>query len=252
MKQPTKIITLLICIFLCSCMGSFAFEESEALTYITEDFPPYNYVENGTLKGLSVDLLKMIWSELGLKPQKINMLPWSRGYNLLKNRPNTVLFSTAKTEERAEMFKWACPISVNTRTALIALKTKRITINSIDDAKKFKIGTLRNDAAEQILLSMGFNHKQIDPVSSLDQNIRKLDIGRIDMIAFNEYSFYNMLDADGIRRNKYETIYLVKETIPCYAFSRDVPDNQVRQFQNALDKIRKSPEYQKLIETYLK
>ncbi|MFA7073398.1 MAG: hypothetical protein WC138_12950, partial [Methanoculleus sp.] len=30
------------------------------LTYYTEDLPPYSYVENGTLQGLSVDLLEAI------------------------------------------------------------------------------------------------------------------------------------------------------------------------------------------------
>jgi polar amino acid transport system substrate-binding protein len=31
-----------------------------ALTYYTEDLPPYNYLENGTLQGIAVDLLEAI------------------------------------------------------------------------------------------------------------------------------------------------------------------------------------------------
>ena len=36
-----------------------------ALTYYTEQYPPYNYQENGTLKGVSVDLLGAITEKMG-------------------------------------------------------------------------------------------------------------------------------------------------------------------------------------------
>ena len=40
------------------------------LTYITEQFPPYNYQEDGKLQGISVDLLEMAWTENGRRSEQ--------------------------------------------------------------------------------------------------------------------------------------------------------------------------------------
>ena len=40
---------------------------SADLTYYTEQLPPYNYMENGTLEGISVDLLEAITEKMGKK-----------------------------------------------------------------------------------------------------------------------------------------------------------------------------------------
>jgi len=189
MSKAFKCTILLYGILFYPCIGLFAFDDPDQLIYATEDFAPYNYLENGKLKGFSVDLLKIIWQELGIKPQQINVYPWARAYKMLKDGNNVMLFTTAKTEDRVNLFKWVCPVSANTRTVLISLAKKRPVISSPDELKNCKIGIVRGDAAEQILLASGFSSDQMDSVSTLVQNIKKLDTGRIDLIAFNEYSF---------------------------------------------------------------
>jgi len=67
------------------------------LFYMTEDYKPYNYVENNQLQGISVDLLKLMWKEMGYSEQKINQLPWARGYDFVQKKADTVLFATART-----------------------------------------------------------------------------------------------------------------------------------------------------------
>ena len=38
---------------------------SANLTYYTEQLPPYNYMEDGTLQGISVDLLEAVTEKMG-------------------------------------------------------------------------------------------------------------------------------------------------------------------------------------------
>ncbi|MCP3873896.1 MAG: transporter substrate-binding domain-containing protein [Desulfobacteraceae bacterium] len=172
MSKAFKCTILLYGILFYPCIGLFAFDDPDQLIYATEDFAPYNYLENGELKGFSVDLLKIIWQELRIKPQQINVYPWARAYKMLKDGNNVMLFTTAKTEDRANLFKWVCPISVNTRTVLISLAKNQSAIRSLDELKKCKIGIVRGDAAEQILLASGFSSDQMDSVSTLVQNIK--------------------------------------------------------------------------------
>lgn len=225
--------------------------EFEDLIYMTEDFRPYNYYENGELKGLSVDLLKLLWKELNVKPKRIELLPWARAYSILEKKGNAVLFTTARTQQRETLFKWVCPISVGTRNVFIAKKHRKIRLQSFEDAKKFKVGTIRDDAAEQIILLMGFDRTKVEPVSELIQNIKKMDSNRIDLIAFNEKTFFKYIEDKGISRDEYETLFLIKETVPCYAFNKEVSNDLIIKFQEALDHIRQSSKYRKLLEKYM-
>ena len=52
--------------------GVFALEvTAEMLTYITEDYRPYSFQENGAVKGLAVDLLRMMpWPSACLAPPR--------------------------------------------------------------------------------------------------------------------------------------------------------------------------------------
>lgn len=229
-----------------------AFDDAARLTYLTENFAPFNYVENGELKGFSVELLKIIWKELDIKPKEIQVYPWARAYSILENQPDIVLFTTAKTKERAASFKWVGPITKNTRTAFIALKERRIRIGSLDVAKKYRVGIIRNDAAEQVLLSSGFPKEKIEPVSRFEQNIKKIYVGRIDLIAYDEYSFYHIMKAKDLDQNDFETVYQFEETLPCFAFSKNVSDSLIQKFQHALIKIKQGDAFQELVDKYFK
>ncbi len=85
--------------------------DSVTLTYYTEQFPPYNYQENGTLKGVAVDLLGEITGKMGSRvtPDQVHLVPWTEGYQAALTRKNTVLFSTYRLTEREQSFKWAKP-----------------------------------------------------------------------------------------------------------------------------------------------
>ncbi len=245
-----KISILLLLVILLWNVDIYASDELDNLNYMTEDFRPYNYMENGELTGLSVELLKLIWEELNTEPKNIELLPWARAYNMLKNRSNAVLFTTQRTEHRENIFKWVCPIPVNTRNVLIAKRDRKIKLKSIEDAMNFKIGTIRADAAEQILIEMGFHKTMIEPVSVMMNNVKKIDLGRIDLIAINERTFYTYIKDNGISRDAYETLILINETVVCYAFNKEVSDDIINKFQKALDTVIKGPECKKLLNKY--
>jgi polar amino acid transport system substrate-binding protein len=83
------------------------------LKIITENAPPNSYIENGSLKGVSVEIVRAVLKEIGMEGHRIIMYPWARGYLMLKTQNNIVLFPTSRTRYREKMFKWAGPISDN-------------------------------------------------------------------------------------------------------------------------------------------
>jgi polar amino acid transport system substrate-binding protein len=123
------------------------------LTYITEQFPPYNYQEDGKLQGVSVDLLEKAWEKMGVNLNRsvIQLLPWKEGYQKTLDKKNMVLFSTARLPQREQLFKWAGPIGP-IRNVLLAKRDKNISIKSPEDLEKYRIGAIYDDSAVQMLL----------------------------------------------------------------------------------------------------
>ena len=75
--------------------------------------PPFNYVENGTLQGLSIDLLEAITAKMGDKVSgdQVRLVPWSEGYQAALTGNHTVIFAIARQPGREKSFRWAGPIT---------------------------------------------------------------------------------------------------------------------------------------------
>ena len=78
-----------------------------SLTYYTEDMPPFNYLENGTLRGFSIELLEAITAKMGEKVSRdnVHLVPWSEGYQAALTRNNTVLFAIARQARAGDLLQ---------------------------------------------------------------------------------------------------------------------------------------------------
>ena len=209
------------------------------LTYYTEQLPPYNYQENGTLKGISVDLLESVTEELGAKVdrEEIHLVPWAEGYQTALTQPGTVLFGMARTPEREQSFKWAGPI-ITDRQVLFARRGRGITIQSPEDLMGYRIGVTAGDVAIQQLLELGVNQTQLVPESTVTALIAKLESGEIDLWACYEASGRYFAEQVTGNYYTYAVVYHLQPEDAYYAFSKDVPDSAVQSFQQALDAVK--------------
>lgn len=218
------------------------------LTFLTEEYYPFNYTEDGQLKGLSVDLLHMVWKELGEAEHAVQVMPWARAYDRALNVSNTMLFSMARIPQREDLFRWAGPI-LTTRFVLIAKKSSHIVLPSLGRAEGYRIGTLRDDISDWLLRPHADRNK-IEAVADMQHNIRKLVDDRLDMVAYEEAGWRQIAIKNGLCPDDFETIFVLRETPVYYAFHRDVPPSVVRDFQQALDRVKASDRYQALLDAY--
>ncbi|MBF0303167.1 MAG: transporter substrate-binding domain-containing protein [Desulfamplus sp.] len=226
------------------------------LMLMTEKYPPFNFEQNGQLQGISVDLMEAMLKRAGSDKTRKDMqlLPWARGYHFLQNEKNACLFATTRTEEREKLFKWVGPIS-ETTIVLTARKDRKLSINSSDDLKKYKIGAVIQDVGEQLLLEAGLSKKEIDSIGGTDaifKSIKKMNIGRLDAFAYEESVMKWELKQQGFDVNLYETVYVLKAGELYYAFHKDMPEDVIKKMQEALDALKKDGEYQKIRDAYLK
>lgn len=209
------------------------------LTIMTEKLPPFNFDQNGEVVGISADLLVMAMEKAGapIARADIRLMPWPRAYQAVQEKPGTVLFSMARTEQRENLFKWVGPIQ-ELSIGLIAPKSKQIKIGTIEDAKKYKIGTIREGAPEQLVIQAGIPEESLDRIADPALNIKKLQAGRIDMFAFNvPTTFYMMLQA-GMDPIDYEVVYTLKKTALYYAFHKDTDDAFIQKLNAAVAALK--------------
>lgn len=232
----------------------FASESSGKIQFLTENFPPFNYQENGGVKGISVDILVEILKKTNspIPREDIHVLPWARGYNILRTKEHTCLFSTMRSAERENLFKWVGPISpIN--NGLIALKNRQLKIEDIEDIKELKIGVGIDDVGEQLLVDKGIGIRTLDRIGGVGlvrQNILKMRAGRIDVFSYNLKVLQWEAKKMGLNPADFEMVYTLQAGELYYAFNIKTPDEIIMHFQNALDELKKDGTIDNIIRLY--
>ncbi len=212
---------------------------SANLTYYTEHLPPYNYMENGTLKGVSVDLLEAVTEKMGKKVtrEEINLVPWTEGYQTVLTQNNTVLFTTVRIPEREQSFKWAGPVYTYTNV-LFARPDSGITIESPEDLKGYRIGVIVDDIAVQQLLNAGVNKSQLVQETNASIIVEKLNNGEIDLWAYPEDAGRYITEQVTGNSYSFRVVYTLPGREGYYVFNKNVSDSTVASFQQALDALK--------------
>lgn len=209
------------------------------LTYYTEQLPPYNYQENGTLQGIAIDLLEAITEKMGKKVSRDDVLlvPWTDGYQKVLSQNNTVLFTTVKLPEREQSFKWAGPIYAYTNV-LFARPDKGITIEKPEDLKDYRIGVIVDDVAIQQLLDAGVNKSQLVQETNASVLVDKLNNGEIDLWAYPEAAGRDFIEKATGNPYSFKVVFTLPAMEGYYAFNKNVSDSTVESFQQALDSLK--------------
>jgi polar amino acid transport system substrate-binding protein len=239
-----KIIILCVLTLLASNLLASSIND---IKFMSEDFPPFNYLENKKLKGKSADVVIQIFKKLNLKEKisEIKFYPWARSYKYIKERKNTALFAVTRTAEREHLFKWVGPIS-SSRNVLLAPKTSEFKKNNLESLKKLTItiGGVRADAALQLTKKL-FNKETSKtvlffgasrPLQLLKMSAKK----RIDVIAYDENVFKWIAKKNNFPAGHFEVIYELSKSNHYIAFHKDTPDEVIELMQNALDQINQS------------
>lgn len=156
-----------------------------------------------------------------------------------------------RTQEREKLFKWIGPIAPN-RNVLLARKDRHLSIGDFQQTLALRVGAIRDDAGEQLLVARGYPLKLIDLTSDARSNLLKLENGRIDLFAYPETVFKWLVAQSGKNVDDYETVFVLHEGHVYFAVNRNTPDEIVEKLQKALDALKESGKVQAIIDSYLR
>jgi ABC-type amino acid transport substrate-binding protein len=216
--------------------------------FITENYKPFNFVENSAVTGLAPDVLKEICSRLNI-PFDVRVLPWSEGYNLALNTNNVLLFSTILNAGRKDLFKWAGPIA-SVDWLFYSSSQSPIILNSLDDAKKVgKIGVIKDYAIEQYLVQQGFTNLVYctDNIQAFDKLLK----GEVELFPSDKITAEAALNS--LKKSVYTVTpkLTIRTDLVYFAFNKNIPDDVVADFQEEIDQLKTSGILRTLTQKYL-
>ncbi len=226
--------------------------KTDELYFMTEIYPPYNYVEDGKLTGFAVEIMHLIWQEIGVEPYDIEVLPWARAMHYLERKPTAALFTAGWTQERAAKFKYVVSFRVESSFILLARKNRNIELNTLTDIQRreYMVGALIDDITEKKLLKYNVPIENIQRGVDYIPLLKMLEVNRIDLISIGDVTYKTALINAGLNINDYEIVFEFEPNKNGIMFNSRVPDSVIDCYQQALDEVRQTKEYAELLKKY--
>ncbi len=213
-----------------------------------QNFPPFSFVENGTLKGIYVDIVKAVMKEADIK-YKISTYPWARVVRVTDNAEVDFSFPWVGKPERFKKYLMVGPIHEG-RNVFAVKKSSRITYETLNDISGLTVGTVRGYSYGSGLFDNATNFKKDDAAKDNINILKKLTGGRVDMIIGDE----NVLTAEAKKLGVLGEIkFLPKAVANVLRYANFPKQNKVQadKFKAGLDRIIASGEYQKILDIHL-
>jgi len=231
--------------------SAVAAQSLQDLEWVTEEYAPYNFTENGELRGISVEIIEEMWARLGIDRTRsdVHMLPWARGYHMAQNQPGTCLFSTTVTESREQIFSFVKPL-VDTRVTVMAPRNSELRTDDLRKLDDRNIGVVREDIGELLLQEAG-SEAQIRRTDSARSLVRMLAGERFDAIAYSYDTILWNMQQDDIDRNDFEVVYTLKEGVLGISCQQDTDPALIEQLQTTLDELHEDGTVAEITQRYV-
>lgn len=224
---------------------------AQTLTVVTEQYPPYNYEENGKVKGVSTEVVEEVLREAGID-FSIKVYPWTRALKMAEEQENVLIYSISRTENRENLYTWVGTIAP-IRFHIYALKNRSDipTMANLDEARKYRFGTVHKDALDQYFTDKKFPNVYRTHLN--ETNVKQLFKGGIDLWPMSEYTANHLLRENGFYPSDLKKVHELKgfaDGDQYMALSNKTDKTVLTRLQAALKKIKDDGIYKKILSKY--
>lgn len=223
------------------------------LHFYSEHFPPYNFEQQGVAKGINAEIILRM-CEVAAVHCDIRFYPWLRAVENAQKDPRGGLFSMVKTQKRAPLFHWVGPLASSQSYFYKLKKRTDIRLTSLEDAKHFGVAVANGDIYQEQLLDQGFvRGKNLLDFPTKSAPIEMFLKGKVDLIIGSEIVMPAWLAPHKASMADVEQVLELRDLGNNYlALNLKVNADVRTRLQLALDELKASGEYQRIIERYRK
>ena len=221
--------------------------QARQIQAVTELFYPYQMVdEQDELTGYSIELVRALAEKTGDQID-IDMMPWTKAYNIAQSRPNTLIFSIRRNDDREELFNWIGDIALE-RLYFWRLSTNNIpSFDHFEPYKRYRFAIVKDATTHQFLRQNDF--QQLYVMSGAESNedervrIRMLVNNRADLMIASNRAIKWSLDKLGYDDDFLTPVYRAEplEGALYLAFSKPSDPELIKTYRTALKELMESP-----------
>ncbi len=208
--------------------------------------PPFCGLKDGKPFGIAVDILTAVTKEGGPTFIYDFSIPWARAQWRIKDEFDSLILPLSRTSQRETSYQWIAELYAY-QARFISIG-RAAPINSLEEAKRLRIGTINGSASQSKLQKLGYH---VEAVVEDKMNAKKLSIGRIDAWLVPEYAAkyaFRQLGEDpsklqvGIPFGDMRTHYIVGNL--------SFPADQAKLIDDIVKKLRDRGEIDRILANY--
>ncbi|PKF62988.1 hypothetical protein CW745_06060 [Psychromonas sp. psych-6C06] len=216
---------------------------------MTEEFHPFGYYnDDGEFTGVAVEITRLLLKEVG-HPDNIQVLPWARAVKNIEHKPNHLLFAMARTADREDKYQWVGPILAD--SIYLFQRAEHDTFYQLtSQAKQVDFIAVTRDFPEQVFLEdLGFSNLVL--TNNPKQSVKMLMTGRVPLMAAGSAVMHDLVVNSGFQAKDFKRTGIRLFSTDLYlAFSKNIPVQEIKRWQMALDNLKLQTQYQEILEAY--
>lgn len=213
---------------------------------VSEDVPPFAYLENGRHLGLANELLDRIAATSGLRIQR-SIQPWARALKTVADVPNSVLYVMVRTLAREPHYRWVGPVD-DCDVVVLALRSSALEFKPhAPEARQLRIGVVKGSPAGRMVRDAGLPENGLYQTPGSETSTKMLYAGHLDMIAGLALPYQHQAARLGLDASQIGVVHTLQKGYGCYfAFNPKVDDKVYSRFAAAFEALRASGELRQL------
>jgi polar amino acid transport system substrate-binding protein len=207
------------------------------LQVVTED-SSYSELRDGRVVGVASEVVEKTLAKAGVADYHMALYPWARAYDMARLEPNVLIYPIIRSAEREPLFKWVGELDHVTPMFYKLRERRDVVVKSLQDAKNYSIGVVRDDSRQEYLEGKGFN-KMVVSSNNLD-NLRKLLSGQVALVPLPEREAREQCEDLHIAFEDLESVYTIDELSKglYIALSLKTPDDTVKRITAAFAHLK--------------
>jgi len=222
-------------------------DDTVQLTIVTEHLPPLQIAGEEKVTGFTTEVIEQALSHTKIN-SSIVVYPWTRALNTAKNKKNTCIYSMARLSERESRFHWIDTLATTDNYFIGLKKSSYIKINSIEEAKQYRVAVLRDDLTHKLLVKHGFTQNKNLYIVNNTHSLLKLLVARtnIDLVLADKQTIKYRAEFSHLDPAIFKVFLSLNESpLPLYLACNLHTDKKIiQQLTSAMRTIKANGQYQ--------
>ncbi len=211
---------------------------AQTIKAVTEASAFTHQKNGGKVGGPASEIVETTLQRAGLTDYSVSLYPWARAYDMALQEPNVLIYLIARTPARETQFKWAGEF-MRIEYHFYKLRDQaQVVVRTLQDAKHYSIGVMRDDVRHEYLQSQGFTKLVVSAQNS--DNFKKLINRQVQLVPMPERDAQQLCEEAHFDCAGLEKVHTLDAlAVGLYmAFSKSTSDEVVARTRAAFNKLK--------------